>query len=347
MGFKSILVLWLLALSASVFGQSRPSLDFWKKNPYGYEIIEDGKSVIVDVEAVFEKRRGMEACRTAYKELEHKFFEAEKTLSKLIEEGADKAKIKAAAEDANLARERYFSKMQLGSEVCGDCLTPEVRVHKVDEGLEPEIWYESHGFCTLEGIKEEAILSGYDAATKYLRTPKEYSNRQGGFRAILEFMAIDDKTKAHLKDFGPAEDGEFFGFMAVRANILRLGYLAFSFYIKNFITSKETADKKHFELVFTQAEKGADFKSPEIFDRSPTGTITKPISEMKLPRITGWWYVDTEKGLFRYSTAAQFPFALDHAKNEARLTHLDTIATLRAKFFGMSPQNRPMDPEKE
>ncbi|MEZ4751787.1 MAG: hypothetical protein R3B54_14500 [Bdellovibrionota bacterium] len=346
MGF--ILTLLVCLATLPVYGgDARPDLEFWKKHPLEYEVIVDRKPVLVPVLPEFKKRREDEECRKKYKDWEDKYLSADAKLAKLIKEKADKKEIKAATEAADFAREKYFQVMQLGDTHCGDCLTPDVRVRKVDEGLVPEIWYESHGFCTLESITEKAIEAGYNNATEFLRSPQKYLNRNGGFRAILEFLPYDDKTKEPLKKFGTAKDGEFHGFMAVRANIMNAGYVAFSYYIKNLVTSKETEATKYFDLVFEQAEKGPKFDAPEIYDVTTTGEKKAPLIEMKLQRILGWWYVDTDKGLFRYSTAAQFPVALDHAKTEARRTHLDTIATLRAKFFSTIPENRAKEPEKE
>ncbi len=325
-----------------------------------------------NVEAYFKERRDNTSCRQKYAQLKKAYFEEAAALEEAKEAfsagSLEKAKLLAQEKATISAQDAFYEVMDLGKdgralrvassksseqlsfreavehlqdlsrsalpqrfdrnvdEVCGECTVPRVKLTKIP-GIPPKYWYESHGFCDVSQVSDEKLEEGIVKTAEILRTPQSYTEI---FKSVLTFSPFEGTN--YIEDFGTAgENTPFKAFMAVTGPRI-LGVLpVYGYFIENTPKLDTVNGKTYFDLTFQQTSSNG-LPADDVYSVSVTGE-KKKMNPNVLKNIIGWWELNPEKKVIRYSTAAEFGIGLDSLKPVARRVHLDTVSTILHKYF--------------
>lgn len=214
----------------------------------------------------------------------------------------------AFAEYRKAPSDAAFLKLAPLVEECGRCATqPVLRKTERPVGKPPERWNVSDGACWYGDIAERA--KAFEKIQRDLLTLQRYPQKNGGYRAIVEFYKTSENgEKAKVED-QPEKASPFFAFVAVRGPEIVTPTIA-TYFVKNTFES----DAKSLWLWFRSQARPEKLPKEEF-----------PAVELPIVQAAGQWYA-TDDGFLRYTTAADFGFAMPtKADGLARRTLLETL----------------------
>ncbi|MBI1859717.1 MAG: hypothetical protein HYR96_02210 [Deltaproteobacteria bacterium] len=170
------------------------------------------------------------------------------------------------------------------------------------------IWFETHGSCWVGGAD---AAERYARARAFLNGIKNYPQYRGGFSHVLEFMPVDPKSGALLKELEKPQTPTTDVFISIRGADFGGSVNSISYYFG--MESKTTSSlEKDNWIPFRSKKAPAGFKRPQVFFLPASGRVPGQADVQKrksmqwnLRNVMGSWYINSD-GYIRYFTAADF-----------------------------------------
>lgn len=253
----------------------------------------------------FEKRFADSACRAQLGSVRTEYQESKEQLNQAIQQGVDSERLDELEQSTIDRKKRLISLMFK----CGDCAMTSVERRDIETPAGSQVWYMTDGSCSLYGDGSEGR---YQKARDFLRGTRNYPQYLGGFSHVLEYVAVDPKTGALLRDLNISPTPQLDIFISIRGVDFAGMHNAISYFFGRAETEKVMPGHSEYSIQFRSKKATPGFKRPPVFYLPAAGKVKgqfdlqkQPVTQWNIKNVMGSWYVNSD-GYLRYFTAADF-----------------------------------------